>query len=228
MILLSAAGVSRTVGGRRLFSRLTLVVNSGDVVLLSGPNGSGKSTFLRAVSGDAPLDAGTIEIAGRRLGELPRWEQEIVCPRVDQDPVLDLDVPVADNLIDTLSVGRGLLPWLGPFRERMRRGLRRELNHAIAAFGLEGAWLRPAGELSYGQRRLVSVLRAIRLRPDGGPRLVLLDEPLSGLHEDKVDAVLSVLQERLSRGWALMTAEHHPQIQRLPPTRVVPFPATHE
>ena len=78
---------------------------------------------------------------------------------------------------------------------------------------------RPARELSLGQRRMLSLLRAMRPRPDGSPRLMLMDEPLAGLRGDKVEQVLRLVRARLESGWGLIVSEHVEAIAELPGLR---------
>lgn len=214
MKLLEAHRVSRTLGRQALFVNLNLTLEPGAAVLLRGPNGSGKTTLLRALAG-GPVDTGWVSVAGRPVGAWPPWEREARAPLVDQHPVIDLDIPAVDNLIDGLSVGGGLWSWFTSSRRSLRRRLMGDIGPLIENFGLTRAMHRPASELSYGQRRLLALVRALRPSSDRRPRVLLLDEPLAGLQDLRVEAVLAALRDRLATGWAVVAAEHLPAITRL-------------
>ena len=107
---LETNSLSCTFGDQILFKNLDFRIGAGEVVLLKGGNGSGKSTFLRAISRRQKA-MGKVELFGESLQAMSLWRREELAPVVDQDPVLDLDVPAVDNLIDSISVGRGLKHW---------------------------------------------------------------------------------------------------------------------
>lgn len=217
MKLLETRKICRTIGHLRLFVNLDISIGPSDVLHLKGANGSGKSTLLKTLAA-GPVDSGSVSLMGRSVDQWPPWEREMWAPLVDQDPVLDLEVLGIDNLVDHLSVGASWRAWFTRSRQSVRKRLLADLGPLIEEFGLSGAMLKPTQEMSHGQRRLLTLLRALRLSPEGHPRVLLLDEPLAGLHAQKVETVLTVLQKRLNAGWAVIVAEHLRVIDRLEPT----------
>ena len=184
---------------------------------------SGKSTFLRALVGKQHVDEGDIQIGGQPMHRLSPAEREEHAPLVDQSPLLNWDVSAIDNLVDSVSVGANLFRWFFTRRRTMQRRILGENGELVQRFGLADVMYRPARELSLGQRRLLTLLRALRRRPNGESRVLLLDEPLAGLRGDRIQTVLAELQKRLADGWAIVVAEHVKEIETLAP-RYLDFP----
>jgi ABC-type multidrug transport system ATPase subunit len=223
-VLLRIIGISKSYSEQPLIRELNLEVNSGDVFHLDGPNGSGKSTLLKILVAEATPDAGSVEIHGRIASAWLAEEREELCPYVDQDPLIELDVPAVDNLIDSTELGRRLSAWLTPSRNAVRRRILEEVAPLAHEFGLHEALLHPARNLSYGQRRLLTILRALRPLKSGRPRVLLLDEPLAGLHADRLEPVLRVLDQRQKEGWAILIAEHGAAVRQLHISGTIRFP----
>jgi len=223
MNLVQTHGLTCLLGRDPLFEELDFAIEPGEVVLLKGRNGSGKSTFLRALVGLQEVNDGIVEIEGWQMNRLSPAQRELRAPLVDQAPLLNWDVTAIDNLVDNLSVGSSLLNWFLTPRRKVRREILDEYGDVIEELGLSQVMHRPARELSIGQRRLLTLVRALRRRPDRKPRVLLLDEPLAGLQHERLETVLGVLRERVADGWAIIVAEHVPEIERLA-TRSLPFP----
>lgn len=217
MKLVETHGLKCMLGHEPLFEDLDFEIGPGQVVHLQGNNGSGKSTFIRSLIGKQAVNEGTIRLGGQPMESLSPAERELIAPLVDQSPLLNWDVTAVDNLIDSVSVGPNLLSWFFTSRRTVRKRVLDEYGDLVEKFGLASVIHRPARELSIGQRRLLTLLRALRSQPDGSPRVLLLDEPLAGLRADRVKTVLNELQRRLDDGWAIIVAEHVHEIERLKP-----------
>jgi iron(III) transport system ATP-binding protein len=155
--------VSKSYGDTTAVRGARLCVERGEVVALLGPSGCGKTTLLRLIAGFELPDAGTVEIAGRRVAGAGAWvppERRRV-GMVFQDYALFPHLTVAEN------VGFGL----------PRRGRAHRVPHLLALVGLAGLERRFPHELSGGQQQRVAVARALAPSPD----LILLDEPWSNV-----------------------------------------------
>ena len=179
-----------------------LDVDPGERVALVGRSGSGKSTLVRALLALQPLDAGAVTCQGRavrpaRTGAL-RWYRRLV-QYVPQDPALSLDPRAVVREVVAEPVRR-----LEPGTSAAAREAR--VAEALDAVGLDPhlAGRRPR-ELSGGQAQRVALARCLVARP----RLVLADEPLSGLDPPRRADALALLQ-RVSReqGTALVVVSH--------------------
>ena len=197
MTLLECRGL-----GRRVLQDLDLRIAEGERVGLVGESGAGKTTLLRALLATEALDAGTVTCLGRpvvpaRARHL-RWYRRLV-QHVPQDPATTLDPRVRVRDLVALPVRR-----LGTGEERARTD--RLVEEALEAVGLPGA-LRDARprQLSGGQAQRVALARALVLRP----RLLLADEPVSGLDLPLRALVLRTLREvSEQQGTALLLVSH--------------------
>src|SRR5690606_30111735 len=163
-------------------SAVSLTVGAGERVVLVGASGAGKTSLLRAIAGLAPLAGGTVSIGGVPAAALPPERRDAVY--LHQSPLLFPHMTVHDNVAFPLRV-RGMAA-----AERSRRTL-----EVLEAVRLGGFGSRMPHTLSGGQRHRVALARAVAARP----RVLLLDEPLTGLdpalREDVREAVLSVHRE---------------------------------
>ncbi len=149
---------------RPVLSGVSLDVESGERFVLIGPSGCGKSTILRVVAGLLAPTGGDVAFDGRSMLAVPPEKRGVAM--VFQEPALVPFRTVSDN------VGFGL-----KLRRVARRERDRRVAEALVSVRLDGFGDRWPGELSGGQRRRVALARALVV----GPRLLLLDEPLSGL-----------------------------------------------
>jgi ABC-type Fe3+/spermidine/putrescine transport system ATPase subunit len=162
-------GLTKRFGTLTVLDDVSLEVAQGEVLALLGPSGSGKTTLLRILAGFETADAGTLTVDGREVGGLPASERGF--GMVFQHYALFPHLSVADNVAFGLETGR----------DRSSRPTRGEIasrvDEMLALVDLAGFGPRPIDELSGGQQQRVALARA--LAP--GPRLLLLDEPLSNL-----------------------------------------------
>lgn len=192
---LEIRNLSRSYGGRAVVDDVSLSVMPGQVTCLLGPSGCGKSTTLRMIAGVETQDAGTVLVDGEVIAEgrraLPPEQRRIGL--MFQDFALFPHLSVADN------VGFGLK---GP-REETRARVREMLERVDLARFID-AWPH---ELSGGEQQRVALARALAPRP----RIMLMDEPFSGLDNRLRDGIrdetLDVLKEE---GTAVLLVTHEP------------------
>jgi iron(III) transport system ATP-binding protein len=172
MAELRCVGVRKSYAERYVLSGLDLVVPEGTLTAILGASGSGKTTLLRVIMGFLRLDEGTIEIGGTRVAEASGTHlapEKRTVGYVAQEGALYPHLNVAENV----SFG---LP-RAERKGRGREGLRR-VDEVLDLVGLGSGYARRrVHELSGGEQRRVALARALAPRP----RLVLLDEPFSGL-----------------------------------------------
>ena len=168
----SVRGARKAYGTVDALAGVDLDVPEGALLAVLGPSGSGKTTLLRALGGQERLDAGTIDLAGRRVAgpglHVPTHERGAAL--VPQDAALFPHLDVAANIAFGLP------------RRHAREG-RHRVEEVLELVGLAGLGGRRPHELSGGQQQRVAVARALAPRP----ALILLDEPFSAL-----DAALRV------------------------------------
>jgi ABC-type Mn2+/Zn2+ transport system ATPase subunit len=183
---LTVRDVSAGYDGAPVLTGVTFTARPGERIGLLGPNGGGKTTLFRVLLGELRAMSGMIEAPGR-LGVVPQTERS----RLDF-PVSALDVALMG------AVGR--LPWW----RRPGRSERRAAREALGAVGLADLADRSFGDLSGGQRQRVLVARA--LVQDA--RIVLLDEPFTGMDTTSADRLEGLLDRLAGEGRTLLVATH--------------------
>ena len=192
-------------GGVMAVAGVSFAVSPGQIVGLIGPNGAGKTSLIDAVTGFTPASGGLVTLDGRDLGGLsPAKRARLGISRSFQSLELFEDLTVLDNL-KAASDPRDRLSYLRDLFHPKDPPLPGEVVAAIREFQLEGDLLRPAQDLSYGQRRLLAIARAVATQPS----VLLLDEPAAGLGSAET-AELSHLVRRLADDWgiAVLLVEH--------------------
>lgn len=165
--MLEVRDVSVSFNGTTVLDHVSLDVADGELIALLGPSGSGKSTLLRVIAGIVRPDAGTVLIGGDDVSELPTHRRDVGMVFQDEQLFPHLDVGA--------NVAFGLRMAGIPRHERTDRAA--ELLESV---GLAGFSERSIERLSGGEAKRVAVARS--LAP--GPRVLLLDEPLTGLDQD--------------------------------------------
>ena len=196
-IALGVAGVSHVYGDRKAVDDVTLTVGAGELVCLVGPSGCGKTTLLRIAAGLEPLQQGRIVIDGCAIAE-PGYH---VPPEARGVGFVFQDYALFPHLTVAKNVGFGL--------HRMAAAERRErVNDVLVQVGMQELAEAYPHQLSGGMQQRVALARALSPRP----RVMLLDEPFSGLdtrlREQIRDDALHVLK---SSGTATLMVTHDPE-----------------
>lgn len=184
----------KTFGRFTALDNVTFDVPAGSLFGLLGPNGAGKTTLTKAVAGVMPIDEGRVSVFGLDPRRHPARVRAGL-GWVLQDDALDEDLDVQSNL----DVHAGFLG--------LRRAERVERRHALLArMGLAGRERARIHELSGGMRRRLTIARALL----GRPRLLILDEPTTGLDPQVRHAIWDVLQELRERdGLTIWLTTHY-------------------
>src|SRR5580693_484159 len=207
--VLEVRDVSVRFGGLTALSAVSLTVAPGQVVGIIGPNGAGKTTLLNVLCGFIRPDEGQVLLDGRRYHDLrPHRLAGLGIARTLQGVGLFASLSAIENVMIGANCRAAAGFWsalLGlPRSGRDERRLRQEARQALDRVGAtEIADARP-GELPYGMRKRVALARALAAEP----KVLLLDEPASGLAEDEL-AELGRLIRELAAETSLVIVEHH-------------------
>jgi branched-chain amino acid transport system ATP-binding protein len=201
--ILRLRGIGRRFGGVHAVMDVDLDVRQGERRVILGPNGAGKTTLFNLISGDLVPTSGSIEAFGDDITHTPaRRRATLGITRTYQTSRLFKGLSVEDNLyLGVLGVHKGHLRMIrmpgrdGGYRERAR-----ELAHAS---GLGERLPTLVGSLSHGEQRQLEVA----LARAGSPKLMLLDEPASGLARGERVALTDMLVA-LDRSETLILIEH--------------------
>lgn len=197
--------VSVRVGGIYAVYEASLTVNTGEVVGLIGPNGAGKTTMIDAITGFVKPAGGAVALRGLDITKWPAAKRKRAgLSRTFQSLELFDDLTVRDNLLAGAD-DKGISPYFTDLVWPQREHLPATALRAVKDLGLESVLETPVGDLAYGQRRLVSIARALA----GTPSILLLDEPAAGL-SDAETAELRSLIRGLAEDWGIgvLLVEH--------------------
>ena len=196
-------GVGRRFGGLHAVREVNLQVGPGERRAILGPNGAGKTTLFNVVSGDFPPTSGTIELFGADVTSMPsRKRARLGLARTYQQSRLFLGLTVEDNIFLAIVGVEGghLRPVRLPKRDAdIRRRARKAAGQAAIAHKLSSV----VSSLSHGEHRQVAIAMALAMRP----RLLMLDEPASGLSRGE-RVLLTELLLGLDRKITLILIEH--------------------
>ena len=208
--VLQVRDVSVRFGGVRALSRLSFDVQPGAVTALIGTNGSGKTTLFNVVAGNIDPFEGSVHFNGEDVTSLPQRERVARgLVRTFQQVRLFMQLTVLDNLL----LGTPSVPgedFVTPIT-RWRYVNRGEDENVSRVFDFMRSWKllplahRLAGDLSYGEQKLVGIGRAVMARP----KLLLVDEPLAGITAKSVNDLLRVLEELTHGGCTVLLVEHN-------------------
>lgn len=196
---LVASGIRHAYRGRIVLQGANLSLRPGEVVSLLGANGAGKSTLLRILLGLLRPDAGEICLAGRNLAAYPRRalaRQLAYVPQVHATPF-----PYTVNQV----VMMGRLPGSGYFHRTGAQD-RDIVVAALARLGITHLAARPYTEVSGGERQLTLIARALAQ----GSRLLVMDEPATGLDYGNQISLLELLRSLAADGYGILKTTHHP------------------
>ncbi|WP_329252804.1 branched-chain amino acid ABC transporter permease/ATP-binding protein [Streptomyces canus] len=192
-------------GGVVAVDGLSLDVGPGQVVGLIGPNGAGKTSAIDAVTGFTRAASGSVRLGDRDATRLPVHRRAAAgLSRSFQSLELFEDMTVLDNLYAACD-RPGRWAYLTDLVRPGSRPLPAHVLVAVREFGLQDSLDRPVDDLSYGERRLLAIARAVA----ASPSVLLLDEPAAGLSDDETRE-LAHLVRRLAEDWGMgvLLVEH--------------------
>ncbi|HEY6537676.1 MAG TPA: branched-chain amino acid ABC transporter ATP-binding protein/permease [Candidatus Dormibacteraeota bacterium] len=206
---LATAGVVVSFGGLRAVDGVAISLERSRLTGLIGPNGAGKSTLLSALAGTTPVSKGQILYQGKDITHEPAYRRArggLV--RTFQLASEFKRLTVIENLLSAVPGQRGDT-FRGALRGRRFWGKEEALaidqaEALMEKFGLIDHADTYAGNLSGGQRRLVEIMRALMARP----QLLLLDEPMAGIHPTLARQIGRSLQELCAKGMTILLVEH--------------------
>jgi branched-chain amino acid transport system ATP-binding protein len=196
--MLQLSNLTVDIQGSRILNGISLSVAAGELVCLIGRNGAGKTTTFRSIMGYRRPSSGKIEFDGTDLGRLPTWRiaQHGIGFAPEESEVY-ADLTVAENI--------ELSTWTRP----TGRPAAERITEAYAVFPKLKQYLARGGaQLSGGERKMVSIARALTL----DPKLLLLDEPFEGLSPAIIPLIAEGVASIRAMGKGVLMAEsnvHH-------------------
>ena len=206
--ILAAQGLQKNFGAVTAAADVSLAFDRESVVSLIGANGAGKTTFLNMVTGYLKPDRGSIRFEGRELtGHSPREITALGICRSFQIPQLFHSLSVRENLLVAEGIAHA---------ERVEEAT----DAVLERFGLNGYAAQAAGLLPEGVRKLLDVAMALVARP----KVLLLDEPTSGVAADEKFGIMDLVMGAVRGGGVtVLFVEHDMDIVSRYASRVIAF-----
>ncbi|WP_226572516.1 ABC transporter ATP-binding protein [Mangrovibacter yixingensis] len=205
--LLNVSGVSKAFGGNQVLSSVSFSMAKGEILGLLGPNGSGKSTLLNTISGFTRPDGGSITFNGQPIA---RMASHLIIQagiaRTFQLPVMPEKMSVMEVVMAAGTRQHGLVNGLlglasGRKAEEEDKARASELLNTLLLTKVKDL---PAAALSGGQKKLLGIACALM----GNPALLMLDEPMAGVHPKLRQELVETLVRLSQQGISLLVIEH--------------------
>ena len=194
-MLLEAEKLVKSYNARVVVDRVSYSVDDGEIVGLLGANGAGKTTSFRMTVGMIQPESGRVRFLGRDVTHLPMYKHaRRGIGYLSQEPSVFQRLNVEENLLAICETMR--------FTRRQRR---RKVEELLDQFGLRVVRKNSARHVSGGERRKLEIARALITNP----RLILLDEPFSGVDPKAVEELRREIQRLRSDGIAILLTDHN-------------------
>ncbi len=209
--ILKLENLSKNFGGLKAVRDLNLVINEGEIFGLIGPNGSGKSTVLNIIGGTYPRTKGKIFFKGEDITRMPQHRRcQRGIARVFQRNILFRSCSVLENVTAGLHLYSTMKFHDIFLRTRATRnreqGLQTEAYRILEIVGLTRYADEPATILPFGSQRLLALAITIATKT----KLLLLDEPLTGMNAQEIGAMIAVIRTLKEKNHTtVMVVEHN-------------------
>jgi ABC-type branched-subunit amino acid transport system ATPase component len=209
-VLLDVRGLSKHFGGIKAMSGVTFSIPQGSIISMIGPNGAGKSTFINVVSGIYMPDAGEVHFQGEDIAGVPG---HVVAGKGIGRTFQLQELFGSLSVLENVMVGchtrshSGMLAcgFSVPSALKEEKRIREEAMECLAMVGLEGRARDSISRLPLGERKLVGIARALGMKP----KLLMLDEPASGLAAHEVEGLVRLIHLLVEKSLTLFIVEHN-------------------
>ena len=208
--ILTVKKLDKDFGGLAAISSLDLDVYQTEILGVIGPNGAGKTTFFNTVSGFFPPTRGEIIFNEKDITRLKADKiAQLGLSRTFQLTTLFMDMSVLDNVFTGYHLNYQtsiLKSWLrSPSARKEEENLQREALEILEFMGLAHLKQESASSLPHGHQRILAVCMALAIHP----KLLLLDEPMSGMNNVETENMIGLVRQIRDRGITVVLVEHH-------------------
>ena len=207
--ILDIRDISKHFGGIKATNHVSLGVKPGEIFGVIGPNGAGKTTLFNLITGIYAPSEGDILLEGSSIvGRQPNEIANLGIARTFQNIRLFQDMSVLENVLAGCHcrMRAGLFPSL--FRTPAQRSEERQAveraMRELAFVGLDDQYANLAGNLAYGNQRLLEIARALASEP----RFLILDEPAGGMNDQETADLMLLIKAIQKRGITILLIEH--------------------
>jgi len=207
--LLSLKNVTKKFGGLVAVNDVSFEVAAGSIVGLIGPNGAGKTTVFNIITGNYQPDQGEIRFDGAAItGRKPHQIVVGGIARTFQNIRLFQEMSLLENVLAGCHcrMRSGFLSSMlrFPSQQREEKKAVEKAMQELAFVGLDHDFANEAGNLSYGNQRLLEIARALATEP----KFIILDEPAGGMNELETEALSDLIKAIQARGITILLIEH--------------------
>ena len=196
MSILQCNNLQKTYNGKKVVTKISIEVNSGEIVGLLGPNGAGKTTTFYMIVGMIKTEAGNILLDDFDISMKPIHQRfKYGISYLPQEPSIFRDMTAVDNIKAILETDTSMND-----KDKKKR-----LDELISKFGLKKFLNTKGLQLSGGERRRVEIARALALRP----KFLLLDEPFSGIDPLSVIDIQEIIKNLSSQDIGILITDHN-------------------
>lgn len=208
--MLEVNALTKTFGGLVAVYRLDFQVEKEEILGIIGPNGAGKTTVLNVVSGFYPASSGEIIFNNQDITRLKAYQiSKMGMGRNFQASTLFMSLPVIENVVIAFHSAYKTPIWSRllrlPSSSREQRGLKEESEEILHKMGLGAVLNEIAGNLPHGYQRILGICIAMAT----GPKLLLLDEPVTGMNQVEMQTTMELIKKIRDTGVTIIMIEHN-------------------
>src|SRR3989338_98793 len=205
--ILETKNLVKSFGGVHAIDHLSIHIPEGQITGLVGQNGSGKTTLINLLSGFFSHDKGAILFSDTERRKILPWENKIYnITRTFQQIRLFDQMTVLDNMLVVLTERN---PFWSLFEKHNKYHIK-QAEDILGHLGLYEKRFHNAGDLSYGQRKLLEIGRVLSMDAD----TILFDEPFAGLFPEMIKQIEGIIKELKQKGKTIVLVEHNMAIIR--------------
>ncbi len=208
--MLEIEGLTKNFGGLSAVNSVDMSMSSGELLGLIGPNGAGKTTFFNLVTGFLHPTRGHIIFNGKNIASKnPHYIASLGIVRTFQADNIYPDFTVLQNIMLACHLKPHVSFWETVFKtaggRRKEETILKRSNEILEFIGMKNMAGLPAGSLAHGHKRTLGIAIALAAEP----KLLLLDEPLSGMNAAEVDETIKLIRNLWQKGLTILLIEHN-------------------
>jgi branched-chain amino acid transport system ATP-binding protein len=208
--MLEVKGLTKDFGGLRAVNELDFNINAGEIIGLCGPNGAGKTTIFNLITGYIRPSRGQVIFQGRNItGKSPHSIARLGVVRTFQHSSIFGDFTTLENVVmaNHLKTGVGSLETVlnTPGNRRKNKAVLQRSRDILELVGLGGMLDNPAKSLAHGHKRMLGIAIALAAEP----KLLFLDEPLSGMNGEEITEAMVLIKKLWEKGLTILLIEHN-------------------
>lgn len=207
-IRLRCANITRSFNGVKALQEVSIEFPRNGITAIIGPNGAGKTTLVNVLTGFLKPEAGSVWLDDKEITGLPPYRiARSGLVRTFQDVRIALEMSVIDNAMLACQRSYPVGVWDRMIPSRVKQHeftVRDSAQDALRFTHLNDDCSRRAGDLSYGQQKLLSLACCLALNA----QTFLLDEPVAGVHPEMAERIIGVLRSLKERGKQIVFIEH--------------------